>query len=446
MNKSKSIYSPEYSDLIELLTRERRRLGLSQAEVGESVGMSQSDISKIENQDRRIDVYEFRKLLTAYRIQDNPRLKRYVRDFFGVMMKVEERKEFVHYWLSARLSYAKSLSGEEFKKLHDEVAISQVLTDLIETSAKGFRGVVLTSLAGYHVDKSFNPLVDFYACNPRSIFEQIIWYVLTEYNIPCGKSDPLNVAKNINKLDRSWAKDRRPEKAALAAVAFLERYFGENNTEQQSLLEDYFFYKLIKYSESVAAIAIVSADTSSVSRQWLAENLIQLSLNAPESGATPQLLIASLLKQIFKGSTVIVCGDEESVFGTNTTSKKPADIWLEENDKVTSLFEVTLKKVDQKRLEDCLESMHFSQLKAVPVTFICRIPEDISTLKGVIANTLLYKDQQIDFVDYSSFIRSSFALVHAEAAGEIYDSMQEFVERITTSVKTKGVWNSIFNG
>lgn len=361
-------------------------------------------------------------------------------------MKVEERKEFVHYWLSARLSYAKSLSGEEFKKLHDEVAISQVLTDLIETSAKGFRGVVLTSLAGYHVDKSFNPLVDFYACNPRSIFEQIIWYVLTEYNIPCGKSDPLNVAKNINKLDRSWAKDRRPEKAALAAVAFLERYFGENNTEQQSLLEDYFFYKLIKYSESVAAIAIVSADTSSVSRQWLAENLIQLSLNAPESGATPQLLIASLLKQIFKGSTVIVCGDEESVFGTNTTSKKPADIWLEENDKVTSLFEVTLKKVDQKRLEDCLESIHFSQLKAVPVTFICRIPEDISTLKGVIANTLLYKDQQIDFVDYSSFIRSSFALVHAEAAGEIYDSMQEFVERITTSVKTKGVWNSIFNG
>ncbi|HOW76884.1 MAG TPA: helix-turn-helix transcriptional regulator [Candidatus Competibacteraceae bacterium] len=446
MNKSKSIYSPEYSDLIKRLTRERRQLGLSQVEVGESIGMSQSDVSKIENQDRRIDVYEFRKLLTAYRIQDNPRLKRYVRDFFGVMMKVEERKEFVHHWLSARLSYAKSLSGEEFKKIHDEVAISQVLTDLIETSAKGFRGVVLTSLAGYHVDKSFNPLVDFYACNPRSIFEQIIWYVLTEYNIPCGKSDPLNVAKNINKLDRSWAKDRRPEKAALAAVAFLERYFGENNTEQQSLLEDYFFYKLIKYSESVAAIAIVSADTSSVSRQWLAESLIQLSLNAPESGATSQLLIASLLKQIFKGGTVIVCGGEESVFGTNTTAKKPADIWLEENDKVTSLFEVTLKKIDQKRLEDCLESMRFLQLEAVPVTFICRIPEDISTLEGVSTNTLLYKDRQIDFVDYSSFIRSSFALVRTEAAGEIYDSMQEFVERITTSVKTKGVWNSIFNG
>ncbi|MDQ5911680.1 MAG: hypothetical protein QG599_3778 [Pseudomonadota bacterium] len=445
MNKNKSIYSPEYADLVELLTRERRRLGLSQAEVGESMGMSQSDVSKIENQDRRIDVYEFRKLLAAYRVQDNPRLKRYVQDFFGVMMKVEERKEFVHYWLNTRLNYAKSLSGEEFKKLHDEAAISQILADLIETSAKGFRGVVVTCLAGYHVDKSFNPLVDFYACNPRSIFEQTIWYVLTEYNIPCGKSDPLNVAKNINKLDRNWAKDRRPEKAALAAVAFFERYFGENDPEQQSLLEDYFFYKLIKYSESIAAIPVAGADISGVSRQWLAENLIQFSLNAPESGATPQWLIACLLKQLFKGSTTLVCGSEESVFGTNTTSKKPADLWLEYNDKVISLFEVTLKKIDQKRLEDFIESTHLSGLDGIPVTFICRIPEDISTLKDVTANTLFYKGRMIDFVDYSSFIRSSFALVHAEGASEIYDSMQAFVKQITTSVKAKGVWNSIFN-
>jgi transcriptional regulator with XRE-family HTH domain len=157
MSKSKSIYLSEYSVLIERLTRERRRLGLSQAEVGKSIGMSQSDISKIETQDRRIDVYEFRKLLTTYRIQDNPRLKQDIRDFFGVMMNVEERKELVRYWLSARLSYAKSRSGEEFKTIRDEISISQVLTDLIETNAKGFRGVVLTSLAGYHVDNNFNP-------------------------------------------------------------------------------------------------------------------------------------------------------------------------------------------------------------------------------------------------------------------------------------------------
>ena len=84
MNNTKSTYSTEYSDLIELLTRERKRLGLSQAEVGQAIGMSQSDVSKIEHQERRIDVYEFRRLISVYRIQANPRLKAIIRDFFGV--------------------------------------------------------------------------------------------------------------------------------------------------------------------------------------------------------------------------------------------------------------------------------------------------------------------------------------------------------------------------
>ncbi|MBU0592368.1 MAG: helix-turn-helix transcriptional regulator [Gammaproteobacteria bacterium] len=81
---SKSIHTPEYSDLIEWLTCERKRLGLSQAEVGESIGMSQSDISKMENHERRMDVLEFKRLLQVYRISDNPKLQRYIQDFFGV--------------------------------------------------------------------------------------------------------------------------------------------------------------------------------------------------------------------------------------------------------------------------------------------------------------------------------------------------------------------------
>lgn len=359
-------------------------------------------------------------------------------------MRVEERNKSVEYWLRAKLDRAKSLSGTEFKKLHDETSISQVLTNLIETNAKGFRGVVLTSLAGYHIDKKFSPLDDFYACNPRSIFEQSIWYVLTEYNIPCGKSDPLNVAKNINTLDNNWAKNRKPEKAALAAVSFMERYFGEQNAKQKILLEDFFFYRLIKYSEKIANIHVVGANTTTSSRQWLAEQLIQFSLGAPESGATPQLLVANLLKQVFKHSGISVCGGDESVFGTNTTSKKPADIWLESNNRVTALFEVTLKKVDHKRLEDLLESTRTLNFELIPITFICRIPEDISTLNGINGNTLSYKGRQIEFVDYAEFIRTGFALIDAAAAGEIHDTIQGFVKKVTTTIATKDVWNKVF--
>lgn len=84
MSKSKTIHSPDYSALIDILNRERKRLGLSQSEVAEAIGMSQSDISKIENQERRIDIYEFRNLLSAYRIENNPRLKEVVLDFLGI--------------------------------------------------------------------------------------------------------------------------------------------------------------------------------------------------------------------------------------------------------------------------------------------------------------------------------------------------------------------------
>jgi hypothetical protein len=358
-------------------------------------------------------------------------------------MKAEVRTAHVDYWLRTRLDRAKTLQEESFSKLLQRDDLSKVLKDLIDTNAKGFRGVVITSLVGYSIDHSFSPFIDFYACNPRSIFEQSIWYVLTEYKIPCGKSDPLNVAKNIQKLDVNWAKNRRPESAALAAISFMERYFNEQNEEQKVLIQDYFFFCLLKYSEKIASFAVAEIDITSVSRQHMAENLLQFALAAPESGATPQLLIARILQQIFADGVVSVCGGDESVFGTNTTSKKPADIWLIQDNMVTALFEITLKKVDAKRLEDCLEAHRALSLFAVPLTFICRIPEDISTLANINKNTFMYNFRVIEFVDFSSFVRSSFSLLTEESANEIYRAMKDFVGEITTSLKTKNIWNSI---
>lgn len=359
-------------------------------------------------------------------------------------MKVEERTKHVQYWLRAKLNRAKSLKEDHFYKMKDREAISKILSSLIETNAKGFRGVVITSLAGFSVDSNFNPIVDFYACNPRSIFEQAIWHVLTEYNIPCGKSDPLNVAKNITKLDMDWAKDRRPEKAAVAAVDFLTRCVNEKNPGQRMLLEDYFYFKLIQYASKVANFDVVSPGTDSKSRQWLAARLVEFSLTAPESGATPQLLVAFLLKRVFQAGRISVCGGDESVFGTNTTSKKPADIWLELNGVPSTLFEITVKKVDIKRLEDCIEAHNVLGILDLPLTFICRIPEDIESLCGITENTLHYKSRKFEFFDYSNFVKSLFSLIDDGGAGEIYGNMRIFVERVTTSIKAKEAWNITF--
>lgn len=54
----KSIHTHEYERFLSLLRAERRKAGLSQHELGKLLDMSQSDISKWERGERRIDVIE----------------------------------------------------------------------------------------------------------------------------------------------------------------------------------------------------------------------------------------------------------------------------------------------------------------------------------------------------------------------------------------------------
>jgi transcriptional regulator with XRE-family HTH domain len=84
MTKGKSIFSPDYSALIDLLTQERKNLSLSQSEVAQLLGMSQSDVSKIENQERRLDVLEFKQFLGIYRVQDNSEFRKHILTFLGL--------------------------------------------------------------------------------------------------------------------------------------------------------------------------------------------------------------------------------------------------------------------------------------------------------------------------------------------------------------------------
>lgn len=85
-------------------------------------------------------------------------------------------------------------------------------------------------------------------------------------------------------------------------------------------------------------------------------------------------------------------------------------------------------------------------ISSLPLTFICRISVDIGTLNDIVTeNTLRYKNRQIEFVDYSEFVRSSFSLINDDGAGDVYESMRNFVESVSTSIKTKDAWNQAFN-
>lgn len=358
-------------------------------------------------------------------------------------MKPKDRTAYIKSWLSKKIDVAETKAESDFFGLRDYSRMSLTVTNLVETGSKGFRGVVATALAGIEVLEGYNPLVSFYACNPRSIFEQAIWYVFTDKHIPCGLSDPLNVAKNVNVLDGAWVSGKRPEAAARAVVDYLTAVVNEKDQEQRRLLEDYFYYKLVNFSRKISRIMIESMPQGSSSRQEIATKLVEFSLLSPEFGATPQLIISSILRVIFANGSSVVCGGGESVFGTNTTSKKPADVWLEVNGLPTALFEVTLKKVDVKRLDDCIASNDTLNISHVPLTFVCRMPADVLSLQMMAGSAVRYKNRIFDFVDYECFVKSAFSLMTEAAAVSVFNQVKVFVGLVTTSIKAKNTWNEV---
>ncbi len=84
MNTKKSIHNPIYSELIDKLADERKRLGLSQFEVAAELGLTQADISKLEHKERRLDVLELKRILEIYRISENKKLQDIIINFLGL--------------------------------------------------------------------------------------------------------------------------------------------------------------------------------------------------------------------------------------------------------------------------------------------------------------------------------------------------------------------------
>jgi len=358
-------------------------------------------------------------------------------------MNIEERNALAKSFISDKLDFVANCSDSDFTQIPNFQNLKAILLRLINVKPMGFRGVVATAITGKFLNQHYNPLIDFYACNPRSIFEQGIFYAF-ENRIPCGKSDPLNVAKNINVLDYEWAKGKRPQSAAQAAVDYLRILESVSGDEYEQIV-NFFFYMLSEYAKSIASITISLPETEEVSSHDYGAKLVRFVLEFPESGTVPQLVVSAILNQLYRKSEVVVEGGLESVFGTNTTSKKPADIWLERLDIPYNLFEITVKKIDFKRLDDCLQSLNSLEMLGKKITFICRIPEDTSSINIVTPGSSLYKGKYFNFVDISSFIFTGMMLLSDDEVSFILSELRNFVSLVERPVKTKEGWNLIFS-
>lgn len=348
-------------------------------------------------------------------------------------------RTFVKTWLE---------KGRDFqppKPLAKELTeAKRILDNLIPINSKGFRGVVLTAIVGQHLDSSYRPLTDFYSCSPRAIFEHGIYYALQEAQIPCGKSDPLNVAKNIQKLDYDWAKGRRPEAAAKAVVDFLQLLDGAKKTPSlhENLLLLY-FHELYSYGQLVKSLHVQMAETDQAVPIEDGKKFARMSVECPEGGSVPQFIVGNLISMLREGdlNTYNVVGHEESVFGTNTTSKKPADVWEVHHDGTYgALYEITVKSIDFKRLDDCVDALGALELADPVVTFICRLPQDISLL-SLSQPFTVYRGIRFQFLDITQFICMSYCLLNEEQRGRLKAKMNAFIGDVNRAVATKEFWN-----
>ena len=64
----KSIYTKEYSLFLEQLRKAREEKGLTQTEVAERLGQTQSFVSKVERGERRLDIVELRAFCSALEV------------------------------------------------------------------------------------------------------------------------------------------------------------------------------------------------------------------------------------------------------------------------------------------------------------------------------------------------------------------------------------------
>ncbi|MFL9877127.1 helix-turn-helix transcriptional regulator [Herbaspirillum rhizosphaerae] len=64
-----SIHDVRHQRLIGLLVKARNEAGISQTELAHALGLKQPDISKIENNERRLDVIEFLDVVTFISIR-----------------------------------------------------------------------------------------------------------------------------------------------------------------------------------------------------------------------------------------------------------------------------------------------------------------------------------------------------------------------------------------
>lgn len=318
--------------------------------------------------------------------------------------------------------------------------LSEEVELLFTTPIWGHRELVLTVILTRLIYPDYKATEDLYQHNPRSVYEKPIRRALREFGIPHKKSGPLNVAKNIKRLDVDWATGKHGENIALTAVKIVEKIEAVSKNELEKFASAYVSRYKLEATRIRDMEVVLPPQENPIYIASLCTDLIN---NVPDGGATAQYIVGLLMEanKNARGSSVVVSGYTDSVSTTNTTSKKPGDIIETTEDDKEIVYEVTTKPFTDDRLIESHESVQVYNHNISDVIVICR-PSDVPSALETSPTTFLmastqYEELSYYFVNIYDYIQTMLLLTTTDARKAFYEGLTSYVNDINRAEKVK---------
>lgn len=347
---------------------------------------------------------------------------------------------------------------QKFKSLLERLMVETTVQDIekgdpklklvFQSSVLSYRELLLLIILTKIIFNDYKPTTELYKYKPRAVINPIN-EILSKYAIPHTKSGPLNIAKATYGLNEQWAYQRDDKECADILVQYA-RLIEKSSSDELLIFAKMVLSEFLKKARELRQYNVeINTDL------WTGHILtviIQLIKYALANGQTPQFLCGYALSIYLSclRSPLKVEGYKDSVFATNTTSKKPGDIYVCDGNKIETVYEITFKNFDNIRIEESHESVekfnHDNGTSINRIIVLCR-EEDVPDTSIKVQNGLMlskqYKSLRYDFFNVFDWLTFMILNMSDESRKEFYIGVNNYVSDTNTSVSVKSFWKRI---
>lgn len=330
-------------------------------------------------------------------------------------------------------------------------SLSKDIEVLFNTQHWGLREIVFVVCMARLLDMNFKASEDFYACNPRPLFEESIKPELDKRGIPSRKSGPLNMAKGAKRIDEQWASGRKKSRAIADRVVLITKKIERMSIDE---LENFTKLLMVRFLKEATIVEQLNVELAPNAEQSFLYKICELLINkAPDCGNTPQRIVGYLLESYHEDlqTGVTVSGHTDSASTTSTTSKKLGDITEQKVTGCIALaYEVTVKKFGPQRVREAYESAraHNAGDSSQPyeMLVICRrqdLHSDVKPVSNLYLGKLEYQDMVFHFIDIYEWMMAQLLRLSISARLSFFAKLQEYVFDKNTSSEVKYAWAEV---